>query len=54
MHKLCAFDSFAGLVFDKWMLYVFFFVIIRASDKCQKEKRKTVNGEYLLWVVTKH
>ncbi|CAN7062478.1 unnamed protein product [Brassica rapa subsp. trilocularis] len=20
-----------------------------ASDKCQKEKRKTVNGEYLLW-----
>ncbi|KAG5402211.1 hypothetical protein IGI04_016818 [Brassica rapa subsp. trilocularis] len=42
MHKLCAFDSFAGLVFDKWM----------ASDKCQKEKRKTVNGEYLLWVVT--
>jgi hypothetical protein len=24
---------------------------IRASDKCQKEKRKTINGEDLLWAM---
>jgi hypothetical protein len=23
----------------------------RASDKCQKEKRKTINGEDLLWAM---
>ncbi|KAL0864801.1 hypothetical protein Bca101_043919 [Brassica carinata] len=26
--------------------------ITRASDKCQKEKRKTVNGEDLLWAMS--
>lgn len=25
--------------------------IIRASDKCQKEKRKTINGDDLLWAM---
>ena len=29
----------------------FFSALIRASDKCQKEKRKTVNGEDLLWAM---
>lgn len=24
---------------------------IRASDKCQKEKRKTINGDDLLWAM---
>ena len=32
--------------------FEFFFCLIRASDKCQKEKRKTVNGEDLLWAMS--
>ena len=24
----------------------------RASDKCQREKRKTINGDDLLWAMT--
>ncbi|XP_056860634.1 nuclear transcription factor Y subunit B-1 isoform X2 [Raphanus sativus] len=28
------------------------FVTSEASDRCQKEKRKTVNGEDLLWAMT--
>lgn len=27
------------------------YLVNRASDKCQKEKRKTVNGEDLLWAM---
>lgn len=27
------------------------YLSIRASDKCQKEKRKTVNGDDLLWAM---
>lgn len=27
------------------------FILNRASDKCQKEKRKTINGEDLLWAL---
>lgn len=27
------------------------YLLIRASDKCQKEKRKTVNGDDLLWAM---
>ena len=26
-------------------------LIYRASDKCQKEKRKTINGDDLLWAM---
>ena len=33
------------------LIFVSFFLVIRASDKCQKEKRKTVNGEDLLWAM---
>lgn len=25
--------------------------VCRASDKCQKEKRKTINGDDLLWAM---
>lgn len=28
------------------------FVTSRASDKCQREKRKTINGDDLLWAMT--
>ena len=27
------------------------FFVCRASDKCQKEKRKTINGDDLLWAM---
>lgn len=27
-------------------------MIRRASDKCQREKRKTINGYDLLWAIT--
>nr|GMD59663.1 Nuclear transcription factor Y subunit B-8 [Ipomoea batatas] len=27
------------------------FKLFRASDKCQKEKRKTINGDDLLWAM---
>ena len=26
-------------------------ILCRASDKCQKEKRKTINGDDLLWAM---
>lgn len=29
----------------------FFLLEFRASDKCQKEKRKTINGDDLLWAM---
>lgn len=29
----------------------FSFLSCRASDKCQKEKRKTINGDDLLWAM---
>jgi hypothetical protein len=32
---------------EMWLDVVFF----RASDKCQKEKRKTINGDDLLWAM---
>ena len=28
------------------------FIIGKASDKCQREKRKTINGDDLLWAMT--
>lgn len=28
------------------------FALCRASDKCQREKRKTINGDDLLWAMT--
>lgn len=28
------------------------FLTSRASDKCQREKRKTINGDDLLWAMT--
>lgn len=28
------------------------FMLHRASDKCQREKRKTINGDDLLWAMT--
>lgn len=28
-----------------------FFLVCRASDKCQKEKRKTISGDDLLWAM---
>ncbi|XP_004503068.1 nuclear transcription factor Y subunit B-1-like [Cicer arietinum] len=28
------------------------FVTVEASDKCQKEKRKTVNGDDIIWAIT--
>lgn len=31
---------------------VFLTQIHRASDKCQREKRKTINGDDLLWAMT--
>lgn len=34
--------------FCEMLLDVVFF---RASDKCQKEKRKTINGDDLLWAM---
>lgn len=37
-HRLCV-HSFGG------------FWVFRASDKCQKEKRKTINGDDLLWAM---
>ena len=30
---------------------VFFTALCRASDKCQREKRKTINGDDLLWAM---
>lgn len=27
-------------------------LVCRASDKCQREKRKTINGEDLIWAIT--
>jgi nuclear transcription Y subunit beta len=30
---------------------MFFVINCRASDKCQREKRKTINGEDLLWAM---
>lgn len=30
---------------------VIHFCLLRASDKCQKEKRKTINGDDLLWAM---
>lgn len=27
-------------------------VLLRASDKCSKEKRKTINGDDLLWAMS--
>lgn len=35
------------LHFVKMLIFFFF----RASDKCQKEKRKTINGDDLLWAM---
>lgn len=32
-------------------LLAFASAIYRASDKCQREKRKTVNGDDLLWAM---
>lgn len=32
-------------------LFICALLSIRASDKCQKEKRKTVNGDDLLWAM---
>ena len=31
--------------------FFFFFWWLRASDKCQREKRKTINGDDLLWAM---
>lgn len=33
------------------MFFFFFNFLCRASDKCQKEKRKTINGDDLLWAM---
>ena len=33
------------------MLMLIGFDVFRASDKCQKEKRKTINGDDLLWAM---
>ena len=30
---------------------IIFFWMSRASDKCQREKRKTINGDDLLWAM---
>ena len=27
-------------------------LLFRASDKCQREKRKTINGDDLLWAMS--
>ena len=40
-----------SLVIWSFVLFCFFFAIFRASDKCQKEKRKTINGDDLLWAM---
>lgn len=37
-----------GLACDFKCVSVFY----RASDKCQKEKRKTINGDDLIWSLT--
>lgn len=34
-----------------WIWWQQFVMLCRASDKCQKEKRKTVNGDDLLWAM---
>lgn len=51
---LCLFVDCNGQV-TGYLLYLYWplliFVLIRASDKCQKEKRKTVNGDDLLWAM---
>lgn len=33
------------------LLVLFFNWMPRASDKCQREKRKTINGDDLLWAM---
>ena len=37
--------------FVLFCFFFFFFFLCRASDKCQKEKRKTINGDDLLWAM---
>ena len=34
-----------------WIFFSWFVCVYRASDKCQKEKRKTINGDDLLWAM---
>lgn len=30
---------------------IYIYMLCRASDKCQREKRKTINGDDLLWAM---
>lgn len=43
-----SFFSFSFSFLSKFDLEV---LVFRASDKCQKEKRKTINGDDLLWAM---
>ncbi|KAI8560371.1 hypothetical protein RHMOL_Rhmol04G0250700 [Rhododendron molle] len=49
-------SEFISFVTSEYEIYLFVFVCIyldmsRASDKCQREKRKTINGDDLLWAM---
>lgn len=35
-----------------FLMGVVYILTSRASDKCQREKRKTINGDDLLWAMT--
>ncbi|KAF3955604.1 hypothetical protein CMV_019187, partial [Castanea mollissima] len=45
--------SRAGPVFQECVSEFISFITSEASDKCQREKRKTINGDDLLWGDTK-
>ncbi|CAI0442877.1 unnamed protein product [Linum tenue] len=40
-----------GTVTSAFLCFIARVIQIRASDKCQKEKRKTINGDDLLWAM---
>ncbi len=42
----------AAIVFDSRSPEHFAACLCRASDKCQREKRKTINGDDLLWAMS--
>lgn len=45
MHFYCKIVDFLNNI------VIFLLELSRASDKCQKEKRKTINGDDLLWAM---
>ncbi len=43
--------SVKAFVFVYFLNPFIFFFIFTASDRCQQEKRKTINGEDILWAM---